>query len=88
VNLAGTAAIGVLGAAGRIPRDSDWRLVAEVVWALLPLSAAILLLTTLWQAASGYTRTAPRKALASLFLGAAGLAVWLVFRVRFGVLGG
>jgi hypothetical protein len=86
VNLVLVVGVGAIALAIGIPPGSPWRPLARLVWSLLPLSAIILAIVTLWQGGNAYANPAPGKAAGSFALAAGSLALWLVLRFALGVL--
>jgi hypothetical protein len=85
-NLAATAGLGCACWASRLGADSQWFAVARLVWSLLPVSALILLVVTLWQLGTAYTEKPPARVIASLALSVASIAVWSCLAFIVGVL--
>ena len=76
VNLAITLWIGLQAAVVGI--SAEWRFLAEVAWKMLPLSGGLLVLITLWQKATTYTRNSPGKSRWTMFLSLISVVLWLV----------
>ena len=76
VNLAITLWIGLQAAVVGI--SAEWRFLAEVAWKMLPLSGGLLVLVTLWQKATTYTRNSPGKSRWTLLLSLVSFVLWLV----------
>jgi hypothetical protein len=55
----------------------EWRFLAELAWKVLPLSGGVLVLITIWQKSSAYTRNSPGKSRWTLLLSLAALLLWL-----------
>ena len=86
INLALVLALGTAAAGLGITPGSPWHSFSRLVWSLLPISAIILLIVTIWQAGNAYASPARGKTTASLALAAGSLALWLVLRFALGVL--
>jgi hypothetical protein len=85
-NLVLVIALGIAAAAIGIAPGSPWHAFSRLVWSLLPVSALILVIVTVWQAGNAYASPAAGKAAVSIALGAASLGAWLFFRFALGVL--
>lgn len=77
LNLALTLWIGLYASLAGI--NAEWQFLAGVTWALLPVSGGILLLITLWQKASVYTKNSPGRSRWTLLLSCAALVLWFIF---------
>ncbi len=76
MNLAITLWIGLQGSVVGI--SAEWRFLAEVAWKMLPLSGVLLVLITLWQKATTYTRNSPGKSRWTLVLSLISFVLWLI----------
>ena len=76
VNLAITLWIGLQAAVVGI--SAEWRFLAEVAWKMLPQSGGLLVLITLWQKATTYTRNSPGKSRWTILLSLISVVLWLV----------
>lgn len=82
-----TLGVGQTAYLTRVGPNSEWYMLARLVWILLLVSALLLGILTLWQLATAFTKKSPIRSGLS-FLGAiATIVLWLVYRVGLSVLG-
>ncbi len=86
VNCVLTLAVGEIARVTRIGPSSEWITLARLAWILLPLSALILVILTVWQHLTAYTKKSPGKAIITLAAAHLSLAIWLAYSFFLGLL--
>jgi hypothetical protein len=86
VNLVATGAMGTVAWTARIGPESEWFTLARLVWCLLPVSALLLAIVTVWQLGTAYTKKPPARVLLTLLFTLGCLALWAFFACGLGVL--
>jgi hypothetical protein len=79
VNVAATLTVAAAALTSRLGPGSEWRVLARLVWTLLPVSSLLLLILTLWQLGTAYTEKRAGRMLLVLGLSVAGITLWLLF---------
>lgn len=79
VNVAATLTAGAMALTSSLEPKSEWRVLARLVWTLLPVSSVLLLVLTLWQLGTAYTEKRAVRMLLVLGLSVAGITLWLLF---------
>lgn len=76
LNLAITLWIGLQG--WLVGIAAEWQFLAAVAWKMLPLSIGLLVLITLWQMATTYTRNSPGKSRWALLFSLISFVLWFI----------
>ncbi|HVR75448.1 MAG TPA: hypothetical protein VMT52_14025 [Planctomycetota bacterium] len=79
INVAATLTVAAAALTSRLGPKSEWRVLARLVWILLPISSVLLLVLTLWQLGTAYTEKRAARMLLALGLSVAGITLWLLF---------
>lgn len=86
VNVVATGFVGIVACAARIGPESEWFSLARLVWCLLPVSALLLAIITVWQLGTAYTKKPPARILLALTFSLGCLGLWAFFAYGLGVL--
>ncbi len=78
-NCALTVTVAQILSRAKIGPESDWLTLARLMWILLPVSAVLLIILTVWQQLTAYTKKSPRKAIAALVTSHASIGIWLYY---------
>jgi len=80
LNLLLTSAVAVAWHLGTLTPQSEWRVLARLVWALMPALSAVVLMITCWQAIVGSRPQSRWRLWITLLLGGVALACWYCLR--------
>lgn len=86
INLLLTLAIGMWAWGSGLSEESEWYPVLRLCWSLLPISALLLVIVTVWQLGTAYTLKPPGRILLALAFSFASLGGWWYFSHQRGVL--